>query len=115
VIATWVCIRGLPAKVPARTALQLAQAQFHCGNAPPAAEPRIFTFISASLQLGVSAARNSWGAPCCDPGMTELATFQKLKRANMKTLATQISIMTSFLLSSCADGTITAYCERPVP
>src|SRR6267154_5658806 len=59
-IATWVCVRGFPAKEPTRTALQLAQAQFHWGNAPPAAEPRIFTFISASLQPGVHA-RSSFG------------------------------------------------------
>jgi hypothetical protein len=32
--------------VPALTARQFVQAQFHCGNAPPAAEPRIFTCIS---------------------------------------------------------------------
>jgi hypothetical protein len=52
-MATCVCARGLPWKVPALTARQFAQAQFHCGNAPPAAEPRIFTCISASLQLGL--------------------------------------------------------------
>ena len=46
VIATCVWVRGLPWNVPALTARQFAQAQFHCGNAPPAAEPRIFTRIS---------------------------------------------------------------------
>ena len=49
VIATWVWVRGLPWKVPARMARQFAQAQFHCGNAPPAADPRIFTCISGEF------------------------------------------------------------------
>jgi hypothetical protein len=35
----------LPWNVPVLAARQLAQAQFHWGNAPPAAEPRIFTRI----------------------------------------------------------------------
>jgi hypothetical protein len=43
------------------------QAQFHWGKAPPAAEPRIFTCISASLQPGIDAggnfARTARGAP----------------------------------------------------
>src|SRR5580704_15876771 len=51
--ASWVCVRGLPWSVPALTALQFVQAQFHCGKAPPAAEPRIFTCISASLTLAI--------------------------------------------------------------
>ena len=38
-------MRAFPWKVPARTPRQFAQAQFHCGNPPPAAEPRIFTRI----------------------------------------------------------------------
>jgi hypothetical protein len=42
-MATWVWVRALPWKLPARRALQLEQAQFHWGNPPPAAEPRIFT------------------------------------------------------------------------
>src|SRR6266851_4812428 len=42
-MATWVWVRALPWNVPARRALQLEQAQFHWGNPPPAAEPRIFT------------------------------------------------------------------------
>ncbi len=48
-MATWVWVRALPWKVPARTARQLGQAQFHWGNPPPAAEPRIFTRMLGSV------------------------------------------------------------------
>jgi len=44
-IATWVCVRGLPLKVPSRDDLQLRQLQFHCGKPPPAADPSIATRI----------------------------------------------------------------------
>src|SRR5580700_784878 len=53
VIATCVWLRGRPWNVPALTSRQFEQAQFHCGNAPPAADPRIFTRITVSLQPGV--------------------------------------------------------------
>ena len=46
-IATWVCVRGLPLKVPSRDELQFRQLQFHCGKPPPAAEPSIFVCIRA--------------------------------------------------------------------
>ena len=49
VSASCVWVRGLPWNVPALTARQLWQAQFHWGKAPPAAEPRIFTCIFGSL------------------------------------------------------------------
>src|SRR5690554_6703814 len=35
-------VRAWPRSVPARSPLQLAQLQFHCGKPPPAAEPRIW-------------------------------------------------------------------------
>src|ERR1700733_10198432 len=44
---TWVWVRLLPLKVPARTDLQLRQLQFHCGNPPPAADPKVFICILA--------------------------------------------------------------------
>jgi len=44
--ATEFAWRGLPRNVPTLTAPAIVQAQFHCGNAPPAAEPSIFTCIS---------------------------------------------------------------------
>jgi hypothetical protein len=46
-IATCVCVRALLLRVPSRKDLQLQQLQFHCGNPPPAAEPRIFMCILA--------------------------------------------------------------------
>src|SRR5260370_38421497 len=48
-IATWVWLRALPLKFPARREEQLRQGQFPCGKAPPAAEPRILTCMSNSL------------------------------------------------------------------
>ena len=44
-IATCAWVRAFPRKVPARNERQLGQAQFHWGNPPPAAEPRILTYI----------------------------------------------------------------------
>jgi hypothetical protein len=38
------CVRGSAFSDPARIPAQLTQLQFHCGNPPPAAEPRTFTF-----------------------------------------------------------------------
>ena len=34
------CVRGCALIVPWRTPMQLKQLQFHCGNPPPAAEPK---------------------------------------------------------------------------
>ena len=42
---TWACVRALPLNTPARSRLQFVHPQFHCGNPPPAAEPRTFTRI----------------------------------------------------------------------
>ena len=58
VMASCVWVRGLPWNVPALTARQFAQAQFHWGKAPPAAEPRIFTCIFGSLTPGIDAEGN---------------------------------------------------------
>ena len=44
-IEDWV--RGEKPGWPLRTAAQLWQRQFHCGNPPPAAEPRILTSTAA--------------------------------------------------------------------
>ncbi len=44
-IATWSWLRALPGKAPSRSDWQLWQAQFHCGNPPPAAVPSSFTRI----------------------------------------------------------------------
>src|SRR5260370_9407151 len=46
-IATWVWLRALPLKVPARREEQLRQAQFQFGNAPPTAGTGIFMCIGA--------------------------------------------------------------------
>ena len=35
------CVRGVALISPSRTPRQLEQAQFHCGNPPPAAEPNM--------------------------------------------------------------------------
>ena len=43
--ASWVWLRARPRNFPVLTRWQLAQAQFHWGNPPPAAEPRTFTRI----------------------------------------------------------------------
>src|SRR6266436_5698015 len=51
--ATWVCERTLPRNCPPRTAWQFGQAQFHWGNPPPAAEPRIFTCIRGSSPASI--------------------------------------------------------------
>ena len=45
--------RRLARIVPWRTPLQLEQLQFHCGNAPPAADPRILIRMRGSLQFSV--------------------------------------------------------------
>src|SRR2546428_5574729 len=37
------CVRGRHCREPSRAARQLGQLQFHCGNPPPAAEPRTRT------------------------------------------------------------------------
>src|SRR5215510_9291905 len=38
--ATLSCVRATARAVPSRSPRQFAQPQFHCGNPPPAAEPR---------------------------------------------------------------------------
>ena len=38
------CVRAVKRGLPWRQAWQLGQLQFHCGNPPPAAEPRTWTF-----------------------------------------------------------------------
>src|SRR5689334_23401852 len=35
------CVRGVALIRPSRTPRQFVQAQFHCGNPPPAADPRM--------------------------------------------------------------------------
>jgi len=49
-------MRAFPAKVPALTARQFAQAQFHWGNPPPAAEPRILICMVLLQQVGAATA-----------------------------------------------------------
>jgi hypothetical protein len=41
-------VRGFALTSPDRTPAQLRQLQFHCGNPPPAAEPRIVMRMEAS-------------------------------------------------------------------
>src|SRR5712692_873597 len=41
--AICVCVRAVPRSLPSRSRRQFAQAQFHWGKPPPAAEPRILT------------------------------------------------------------------------
>jgi hypothetical protein len=45
-MATCACVRGLPSNFPALTEWQFVHEQFHWGNPPPAAEPKIFIFIT---------------------------------------------------------------------
>src|SRR4051794_11200685 len=47
-------VRLTASMVPLRTPSQLKQLQFHCGNPPPAAEPRIRIFNSLSSLSGGS-------------------------------------------------------------
>src|SRR5271163_3334328 len=93
VIATWVWERGLPWKVPARTAQQFAQAQFHCGNAPPAAEPRILTRISREFTAWDLDAGNFGENPGrrFEPrrGRQKLQLFYESRAASVKDPATQ--------------------------
>ena len=42
---TCVCVRGGAFELPRRLALQFEHWQFHCGNPPPAADPRTFMRI----------------------------------------------------------------------
>src|SRR6202140_4984595 len=48
--ASWVWLRARPRNFPALTLWQLAQAQFHWGKPPPAAEPRTFTRIRSGSE-----------------------------------------------------------------
>jgi hypothetical protein len=50
VTATPTCVRGLAAGSPRRARLHCRQAQFHCGNPPPAADPKMTHFMRAILR-----------------------------------------------------------------
>ena len=47
--ATCAWERTLPGNLPLRTSWQFGHAQFHWGKPPPAAEPRIFTYMEERL------------------------------------------------------------------
>jgi len=49
--AIWVCERGRVRREPLRNPEQLRQEQFHCGNPPSAAEPRILMCIQQAFWL----------------------------------------------------------------
>src|SRR5215216_2314829 len=55
-IASDDCVRGR-ARTPARAASHVSQWQFHCGNPPPAAEPRTRTRTSVGIRTQPQAMR----------------------------------------------------------
>jgi hypothetical protein len=57
------CVRARVCSDPLRTPAQLRQLQFHCGNPPPAAEPRTRIFTADSKR-----ARQSGAARPIEPG-----------------------------------------------
>src|SRR5579863_10074337 len=74
--AICVCVRALPLKVLARRARQFRQLQFHCGNPPPAAEPRISMRTIYILQRGAGVGIDL--AVQADLFKLRLRTFHKL-------------------------------------
>ncbi|MNM65068.1 hypothetical protein D3C81_764910 [compost metagenome] len=56
-------VRGVARRVPSRKPLQLTQLQFHCGNPPPAAEPRTWMYMATLSAETVAKKRKRPGRP----------------------------------------------------